>query len=159
MIPHGKGWPLVRAKDNLKRAHQRLKAFLLSHERCTTRAELVGAPHIDAGSAYSFDNQWQQLVLRSCGARSRTGCIRAKAFSALDSVVSSSSLSLPHRGFLAHIAHTTDGLVSTRPCHRPSTASASPAFALERRERWRALGDLKGNRCIAHHSDRADRLE
>lgn len=52
----------VSAKDDLKRARQRLKAFLLSHGvRYTGRADW-GLPHRRWISRYSFDSQWQQLA-------------------------------------------------------------------------------------------------
>ncbi|HKR40629.1 MAG TPA: IS110 family transposase [Paraburkholderia sp.] len=53
----------VSAKDDMKRARQRLKAFLLSHGvRYVGRADW-GAAHRRWVSAFSFDNLWQQLAL------------------------------------------------------------------------------------------------
>ncbi|MFP3558087.1 IS110 family transposase [Paraburkholderia sp. SIMBA_049] len=53
----------VSAKDDMKRARQRLKAFLLSHDvRYVGRADW-GAAHRRWVSAFSFDNLWQQLAL------------------------------------------------------------------------------------------------
>ncbi|WP_321786146.1 IS110 family transposase [Burkholderia pyrrocinia] len=53
----------VSAKDDMKRARQRLKAFLLSHGvRYTGRADW-GPAHRRWLSAFSFDNLWQQLAL------------------------------------------------------------------------------------------------
>jgi transposase len=53
----------VSAKDDMKRARQRLKAFLLSHGvRYVGRADW-GAAHRRWLSAFSFDNLWQQLAL------------------------------------------------------------------------------------------------
>ena len=53
----------VSAKDDMKRARQRLKAFLLSHGvRYLGRADW-GAAHRRWVSAFSFDNLWQQLAL------------------------------------------------------------------------------------------------
>ncbi|PVY17626.1 transposase [Paraburkholderia silvatlantica] len=53
----------VSAKDDMKRARQRLKAFLLSHGvRYVGRADR-GAAHRRWVSAFSFDNLWQQLAL------------------------------------------------------------------------------------------------
>jgi transposase len=52
----------VSAKDDLKRARQRLKAFLLSHGvRYTGRADW-GPAHRHWLSAYAFDGAWQQLA-------------------------------------------------------------------------------------------------
>jgi transposase len=52
----------VSAKDDLKRARQRLKAFLLSHGvRYTGRADW-GPTHRRWLSAYAFDSAWQQLA-------------------------------------------------------------------------------------------------
>jgi transposase len=52
----------VSAKDDLKRARQRLKAFLLSHGvRYTGRADW-GPAHRRWLSAYAFDSAWQQLA-------------------------------------------------------------------------------------------------
>lgn len=53
----------VSAKDDMKRARQRLKAFLLSHGvRYVGRADW-GAAHRRWVSAFSFHNLWQQLAL------------------------------------------------------------------------------------------------
>ncbi|WP_250519230.1 IS110 family transposase [Caballeronia sp. ATUFL_M1_KS5A] len=53
----------VSAKDDMKRARQRLKAFLLSHGvRYVGRADW-GAAHRRWVSAFSFDNLWQQISL------------------------------------------------------------------------------------------------
>ena len=53
---------LFRSKDDLKRARQRLKAFLLSHGvRYTGRADW-GPAHRRWLSAFSFDSVWQQLA-------------------------------------------------------------------------------------------------
>jgi transposase len=53
----------VSAKDDMKRARQRLKAFLLSHGvRYTGRADW-GPAHRRWLSALSFGNLWQQLAL------------------------------------------------------------------------------------------------
>ncbi|SAL87566.1 transposase IS116/IS110/IS902 family protein [Caballeronia choica] len=53
----------VSAKDDMKRARQRLKAFLLSHGvRYMGRADW-GPAHRRWLSAFSFDNLWQQLAL------------------------------------------------------------------------------------------------
>lgn len=53
----------VSAKDDMKRARQRLKAFLLSHGvRYVGRADW-GAAHRRWVSTFSFDNLWQQLAL------------------------------------------------------------------------------------------------
>ncbi|MEM5390117.1 IS110 family transposase [Paraburkholderia phymatum] len=53
----------VSAKDDMKRARQRLKAFLLSHGvRYVGRADW-GTAHRRWVSAFSFDNFWQQLAL------------------------------------------------------------------------------------------------
>jgi transposase len=52
----------VSAKDDLKRARQRVKAFLLSHGvRYTGRADW-GPAHRRWLSAFSFDSLWQQLA-------------------------------------------------------------------------------------------------
>ncbi|CAN7677245.1 IS110 family transposase [Cupriavidus necator] len=52
----------VSAKDDLKRARQRLKAFLLSHGvRYTGRADW-GPAHRRWISAFAFDTVWQQLA-------------------------------------------------------------------------------------------------
>jgi transposase len=52
----------VSAKDDMKRARQRLKAFLLSHGvRYVGRADW-GAAHRRWVSVFSFDNLWQQLA-------------------------------------------------------------------------------------------------
>jgi transposase len=52
----------VSAKDDLKRARQRLKAFLLSHGvRYAGRADW-GPAHRRWLSAFSFDSLWQQLA-------------------------------------------------------------------------------------------------
>ncbi|WP_349609889.1 IS110 family transposase [Cupriavidus sp. DF5525] len=52
----------VSAKDDLKRARQRLKAFLLSHGvRYSGRADW-GAAHRRWISAFAFDTAWQQLA-------------------------------------------------------------------------------------------------
>ncbi|WMY11038.1 IS110 family transposase [Paraburkholderia phenoliruptrix] len=52
----------VSAKDDLKRARQRLKAFLLSHGvRYVGRADW-GPAHRRWLSAFSFDSPWQQLA-------------------------------------------------------------------------------------------------
>jgi transposase len=52
----------VSAKDDLKRARQRLKAFLLSHSvHYTGRADWAPA-HRRWISQYSFDSAWQQLA-------------------------------------------------------------------------------------------------
>ncbi|PTB16718.1 IS110 family transposase [Trinickia symbiotica] len=52
----------VSAKDDLKRARQRLKAFLLSHGvRYTGRADW-GKAHRRWLSAYAFDSAWQQFA-------------------------------------------------------------------------------------------------
>jgi len=52
----------VSSKDDLKRARQRLKAFLLSHDvRYTGRADW-GPAHRRWISQYSFDSAWQHLA-------------------------------------------------------------------------------------------------
>lgn len=52
----------VSARDDLKRARQRLKAFLLSHGvRYTGRADW-GAAHCRWLGAHAFDSEWQQLA-------------------------------------------------------------------------------------------------
>jgi transposase len=56
----------VRAKDDLKRARQQLKAFLLAHGvRYTGRADW-GPAHRRWISQYSFDSAWQQLAFEEC---------------------------------------------------------------------------------------------
>lgn len=69
----------VSAKDDLKRARQRLKAFLLSHGvRYAGRADW-GPAYRRWVSTYAFASAWQQLAfeehrpLKNIGARSRTG--------------------------------------------------------------------------------------
>jgi transposase len=52
----------VSAKDDLKRARQRLKAFLLSHGVGYTGRPDWGPAHRRWISQYSFDSAWQQLA-------------------------------------------------------------------------------------------------
>jgi len=52
----------VSAKDDLKRARQRLKAFLLSHGVHYTGRADWGPAHRRWLSAFSFDSLWQQLA-------------------------------------------------------------------------------------------------
>jgi transposase len=52
----------VSAKDDLKRARQRLKAFLLSHSVYYTGRADWGPAHRRWISQYSFDSPWQQLA-------------------------------------------------------------------------------------------------
>jgi len=52
----------VSAKDDLKRARQRLKAFLLSHGMRYTGPADWGPAHRRWLSAFSFDSVWQQLA-------------------------------------------------------------------------------------------------
>ena len=52
----------VSAKDDLKRARQRLKAFLLSHGVGYTGKADWGPAHRRWLSAFSFDSAWQQLA-------------------------------------------------------------------------------------------------
>ena len=53
----------VSAKDDLKRARQRLKAFLLSHGVGYTGRADWGPSHRRWLSTYAFDSPWQQLAL------------------------------------------------------------------------------------------------
>ncbi|MGF6805366.1 transposase [Paraburkholderia sp. Clong3] len=52
----------VIAKDDLKRARQRVKAFLLSHGVRYTRSADWGPAHRRWLSAHSFDSAWQQFA-------------------------------------------------------------------------------------------------
>jgi transposase len=52
----------VSAKDDLKRARQRLKAFLLSHGVGYTGCADWGPSHRRWLSTYAFDSPWQQLA-------------------------------------------------------------------------------------------------
>ncbi|WP_248295501.1 transposase, partial [Paraburkholderia sp. UYCP14C] len=52
----------VSAKDDLKRARQRLKAFLLSHGVRYTGCANWGPAHRRWLSTYAFESAWQQLV-------------------------------------------------------------------------------------------------
>ena len=84
----------VSAKDDLKRARQRLKAFLLSHGvRYTGRADW-GPAHRRWLSAFSFDSAWQELAfnelrrtiedrLAQCGDRAKAGALRRDTVTAI----------------------------------------------------------------------------